>query len=99
MARVHSVTSVEEPTSVRNARRMRRYLITMAIRCAGLVGAVVTEGWMRWVSIVLAIALPYVAVVLGSESVGTTEGLDPYSEEPRQLQPPSSHDPARGLGE
>jgi len=79
MARVPSVTSAEEPLSVRTSRRMRRYLITMAIRCGGLAGAVLTEGWIRWVCVVLAVALPYVAVALGSESVDRPSGPDRYS--------------------
>ncbi|MGC0144262.1 MULTISPECIES: DUF3099 domain-containing protein [unclassified Pseudactinotalea] len=85
MPEVHSVTSAAEPLSVRNSRRMRRYLITMGIRCAGLVGAVYTEGWLRWVSIVLAVVLPYVAVALGSESVDKPTGATPYTEPDPQI--------------
>lgn len=85
MPQVPSVTSAAEPLSVRNSRRMKRYLITMAIRCAGLAGAVFTEGWVRWVCVVLAIGLPYVAVALGSESVDKPAAPTPYRDEQRQL--------------
>ncbi len=87
MARVPSVTSAEEPLSVRTSRRMRRYLITMGIRCGGLAGAVFTEGWLRWLCVVLAVALPYVAVALGSESVDDPAQMSRYSPTPGELPP------------
>ncbi|CCH78695.1 hypothetical protein BN12_3210002 [Nostocoides japonicum T1-X7] len=42
---------------------MQRYLITMSIRTASFVLAVLTEGWLRWTFVVLAVFLPYIAVV------------------------------------
>lgn len=85
MPEVHSVTSVDEPLSVRNSRRMRRYLVTMVIRCGGLAGALYTEGWVRWLCIILAVGLPYVAVALGSESVDKPAGATPYTADHPQL--------------
>lgn len=49
------------------AARQRRYLFSMAIRTACFVGAIVVgPGWLRWVLIVGAVVLPYIAVVLAS---------------------------------
>lgn len=87
MSQVPSVTSAQEALSVRNSRRMRRYMFTMAIRSGGLAGAVLTEGWIRWVCVVLAVVLPYVAVALGSESVDNPAGPTAYSPEHRELPP------------
>lgn len=89
MSQVPSVTSAQEAMSVRNSRRMRRYMVTMAIRSGGLAGAVFTEGWLRWVCIVLAVVLPYVAVALGSETVDKPAGPTAYSPEPKELPPGS----------
>lgn len=65
---------------------MRRYLITMGIRCAGLVGAVMTDGWVRWVCVAAAVVLPYVAVVLGNESESKAERAEAYHEPQPELE-------------
>lgn len=46
--------------------RTRRYLLSMGIRSVCFVGAVVAHGWLRWVLIFLAVALPYVSVVFAN---------------------------------
>lgn len=43
---------------------MRQYLWTMALRTVCFVGAFFLDGWLRWVCVVLAVVLPYFAVVL-----------------------------------
>jgi len=49
------------------AHRQRRYVISMAIRTVCFVGAIVVgDGWLRWVLIVAAVLLPYVAVVMAN---------------------------------
>jgi hypothetical protein len=49
------------------AARQRRYIVSMAIRTACFIGAVaVGDGWLRWVLIVAAVFLPYVAVVMAN---------------------------------
>lgn len=47
-------------------QRTHRYLVSMGIRTACLVLAVVIEGPLRWVFLAGAIVLPYVAVVLAN---------------------------------
>jgi hypothetical protein len=46
--------------------RTRRYLVSMGIRTACFVLAVVTSGWLRWVMIFAAVALPYLSVVFAN---------------------------------
>jgi hypothetical protein len=46
--------------------RTRRYLISMGIRTACFIGAVVTHGWVRWVLIIAAVILPYLSVVFAN---------------------------------
>ena len=63
---VQSVTSA--PVSARDERagRTRRYLVMMGIRTLCFVAAFVTDGWVRWTCVALAVLLPYVAVVLAN---------------------------------
>jgi hypothetical protein len=66
-------------------RRRRRYLISMAVRTLCFIGAIaVGSGWLRWVLVIGALVLPYVAVVMansaqpripGTDLVGPSEGL------------------------
>jgi hypothetical protein len=46
--------------------RTRRYLMSMGVRTACFLGAVVTHGWVRWVLIGGALLLPYVSVVFAN---------------------------------
>jgi len=46
--------------------RAVRYVISMAIRSACLVGILFTDGWLRWVMVAGAVLLPYFAVVLAN---------------------------------
>jgi Flp pilus assembly protein TadB len=58
-------------------RRRRRYLFSMAIRTLCFVGAVVVgPGWLRWVLVVGAFILPYVAVVMANSASPRVEGAD-----------------------
>lgn len=71
------------------AGRQNRYLVSMSIRTVCFLGAIATDGWLRWLLFVGAILLPYVSVVLanaGRESPQqvplTTFGLDRPALEP-----------------
>jgi hypothetical protein len=46
--------------------RTRRYLISMGIRTVCFLGAVVADGWLRWVLVGGALVLPYVSVVFAN---------------------------------
>jgi hypothetical protein len=65
----HSVRITTAPTSAADdiAGRQRRYLFSMAIRTACVIGAVaVGPGLLRWLLFAGAVLLPYVAVVLAN---------------------------------
>lgn len=71
---VVSVTSVPHHPGLDQEARIRRYLITMAIRTSCFVGMVLVEGWLRWVLLVAAAGLPYVAVVLANARAPRVRG-------------------------
>ena len=59
------------------AGRQRRYLISMAIRTACVIGAVaVGPGPLRWVLFAGAVLLPYVAVVFANAGNHRDDGFD-----------------------
>ena len=58
------MTSAHESLAEEQSARIKKYLITMAIRTACFILAVVLTGWMRWTAVAGAVVLPYVAVVL-----------------------------------
>lgn len=57
------------------AQRMRRYLIQMSIRVLCLIGAVTIHHWTRWLLLVGAVVLPYIAVLLAN--AGRVRATDP----------------------
>jgi Flp pilus assembly protein TadB len=63
---VPRITDAEVPLSVEQAGRTRRYLISMGIRTACLVGAVLAPSPWRWILVVGAIVLPWFAVVVAN---------------------------------
>ena len=74
-----SVRITTAPTSVADdiAQRQRRYLISMSLRTACVIGAVaVGPGLLRWLLIAGAILLPYVAVVLANADTRKDDGFD-----------------------
>lgn len=74
-----SVRITTAPTSVADdiAGRQRRYLFSMAIRTACVIGAVVVgPGLLRWLLIAGAVLLPYVAVVLANAGRHKDDGFD-----------------------
>jgi hypothetical protein len=46
--------------------RQTRYVVSMLIRTACFVGAIVASGPLRWVLVVAALFLPYIAVVFAN---------------------------------
>jgi hypothetical protein len=75
-ARLRRRASAQEPVyQITSARpgvrddvdsRTRRYLFSMGIRTACVLGAVVAGGWLRWVLLAGALVLPYVSVVFAN---------------------------------
>ena len=91
------ITSTASAQSDDMAMRTRRYLIQMTIRVVCFVGAVAIDHPVRWLLLVGAVVLPYVAVVLANN--GTNRSSDPgtYLPPPRPLglpgPPPASDGP------
>lgn len=80
------ITSASPGSEEGIAQRQRRYLISMAVRVLCFVGAIaVGPGWFRWVLIVGAVVLPYVAVVMantaGNRQDPELPGTLPYGRE------------------
>ena len=61
-----SITSARPPLGEDVNRRTTRYLVSMGIRTACLVLAVLVDGPLRWAFLAGAILLPYVAVVMAN---------------------------------
>jgi hypothetical protein len=70
---VPSITSAPEPLAVDQARRTRSYFIQMSIRVVCIIGAVVTDGWVRWALVAAAVVLPYSAVLIANAGRDRTE--------------------------
>jgi Flp pilus assembly protein TadB len=62
------ITSARASRSDEIRRRQQRYLLSMGVRTACFVLAVVASGPLRWVLIAAALLLPYVAVVVANTS-------------------------------
>lgn len=61
-----TITTARRPLAEDIDSRAGRYLLSMGIRTACVVLAVVTDGFWRWVFLAGAILLPYLAVVLAN---------------------------------
>ncbi len=85
---VQSVTTAPANLKEEQAGRLRRYLVMMSIRLVCFVGCVVVEGWLRWVCLVLAVVLPYVAVVIANAARprGVDRSQTLAAQERKQLQ-------------
>ncbi len=70
MARDADAVRITTAPASRNddiARRQRRYVMSMALRTACFIAAIlVGPGWLRWVLVAAAVLLPYVAVVMAN---------------------------------
>ena len=66
------------PTSAQAdiSARQRRYVFSMAIRTVCFLAAIlVGPGWLRWVLVVAAVLLPYVAVVMANAGTNKDDGF------------------------
>ena len=67
---VHSITAAAQAHSADLDARIRRYLISMAIRTVCFILVLVIDSPIRWAFAVLAVILPYVAVVMANAAGG-----------------------------
>ena len=63
---VHSISGVTAGLSTDQSARQRRYFISMMIRTACFILAVVLPNPYRWFAIAGAVLLPYIAVVVAN---------------------------------
>lgn len=63
---VYRITSVRRSQLEETHQRTVRYLVSMGVRTACFLLAVVVHGPLRWVFVVAAIVLPYIAVVFAN---------------------------------
>lgn len=65
-AEVFEVSSARPSLSADVGHRFRRYAVTMGIRTACFVGAIVTTGVLQWILFAGALLIPYLAVVIAN---------------------------------
>lgn len=83
---VHSITSARAGHSSQVDHRERNYLISMAIRVACFLAFVAVDHWVRWVFLIGAVFLPYVAVVIGNSAIRNSgDGPSPFGVDRKQL--------------
>ena len=74
------VTTAPVSLQVEQSGRVRRYLMAMAIRTVCFVAAVPLQGWARWTAVLMAVLLPYFAVVManavGPRPAGVVEPVE-----------------------
>lgn len=58
-----SITSAQSGLSIDQSARQRRYFISMMIRTACFVLTVILPSPYRWIALVGALTLPYIAVI------------------------------------
>lgn len=74
---IHSITGAQMSTTDDQAPRTRRYLVSMGIRTACVIAAIIVPGWPRWVLIAGAVILPYIAVVAANAGRGRRSSAPP----------------------
>ncbi|MFI5099072.1 MAG: DUF3099 domain-containing protein [Actinomycetes bacterium] len=71
---VYRITGAQTSLSQDQRGRTRRYLWSMGIRTLCFLGAIVAQGPLRWVLVVLALVLPWVSVI--GANVGREQDRD-----------------------
>jgi hypothetical protein len=95
---VYRITGVRRGFAEEQSERTRRYLISMGVRTACFVGAVIATGWLRWVLVAGAVVLPYLAVVFANAGRERTEPPPPevFLRPARLDLPPATPEPFSG---
>lgn len=61
------ITDAAEAQSEEQRRRVVKYLSSMAIRTACVLGIIMVQGAWQWVLLIGAVVLPYLAVVIANQ--------------------------------
>lgn len=102
MARSHkeeipSITSATTSRSQLIDRKERDYLLSMAVRTLCFVGFAFIDHPIRWLLLLGAVFLPYIAVVIGNSSIRKAgDGPSPYGGSTYAL---GKSEPARDLSD
>jgi hypothetical protein len=81
-----SITSAKYAHSDEIPGRMKRYLISMAIRTICFIGAVIAPNPYRWFLIAGAVLLPYFAVVIANAGQEQSYESSQTIEEQKQIE-------------
>ena len=83
---VYDITSAQKSLSSDQPGRQRRYFISMMIRTACFILAVVLPSPFRWIALAGAVFLPYIAVVVANAGRETIlPGAAILKKKPRSL--------------
>ncbi|MBA3741576.1 DUF3099 domain-containing protein [Sporichthya sp.] len=85
---VYTVSGVRSSLTDDVKLRTRKYAFSMAVRTACFLGAIVTEGTLRWILFCGAIVLPYVAVVAANSGRPAAGNAPPPVQLPLRTQLP-----------
>ena len=83
--RRHSISNVGESLSNDQSARQRRYFISMMIRTFCFVLAVLLPSPWRWISLIGAVTLPYIAVVAANAGRETIKARTMYASKNKEL--------------
>jgi hypothetical protein len=82
------ITAVKPSRTASVHRREIRYLLSMGIRTVCFVSAILASGPLRWVLVVAAFILPYVAVVMANTAGEANDGFTAFQQERPMLESP-----------
>ncbi|MEI7561412.1 MAG: DUF3099 domain-containing protein [Actinomycetes bacterium] len=81
----HSISNVSESLSKDQSARQRRYFISMMIRTFCFILAVVLPSPWRWIALVGAVTLPYIAVIAANAGRETIKSRTIYASKNKEL--------------
>jgi Flp pilus assembly protein TadB len=81
----HSISNVGESLSKDQSARQRRYFISMMIRTFCFVLAVVLPSPWRWIALIGAVTLPYIAVIAANAGRETIKSKTIYTGKNKEL--------------
>jgi Flp pilus assembly protein TadB len=81
----HSISDVGESLSKDQSARQRRYFISMMIRTFCFVLAVVLPSPWRWIALIGAVTLPYIAVIAANAGRETIKSKTIYANKNKEL--------------
>ena len=81
----HSISNVAESLSNDQSARQRRYFISMMIRTICFILAVVLPNPWRWIALIGAVTLPYIAVIAANAGRETIKAKAVYASKYKEL--------------